>query len=150
MALSGTDIAILSARFGVARFGASRFGFVPDDVEGESMDEPGEYIWKQDKPADTVWTLQSLLSFCISVPPTAAFTSDATLGGNEIFFTDASVAGDGTITNYLWDFGDGTTSTLKNPSHVYTPPPGSFVVRLTVRDDLEESDNTSAVVVPEE
>ena len=40
MALSGRDLAILSARFGVARFGASRFGFYPDDVEGADNDEP--------------------------------------------------------------------------------------------------------------
>ena len=60
MALREDDLAILSARFGVARFGASRFGFYPDDVEGSGNDEPGEYVWKEDKPPTTLWTLQSL------------------------------------------------------------------------------------------
>lgn len=33
--------------------------------------------------------------------------------------------------NYLWDFGDNTTSTLTNPLHVYMAP-GSYTVRLIV------------------
>ncbi len=39
---------------------------------------------------------------------------------------------DGTIgtTSWLWDFGDGTTSTLQNPSHTYTTP-GIYTVSLT-------------------
>jgi hypothetical protein len=59
MALADNDLAILSARFGVARFGASRFGFVPcpEDVEGLGHDEPGEYIWKEEHPPITEWTL---------------------------------------------------------------------------------------------
>ena len=41
---------------------------------------------------------------------------------------------DGTIADYLWDFGDGTTATTANPSHTYTVP-GPFVAMLTVTDD---------------
>jgi PKD repeat protein len=40
-------------------------------------------------------------------------------------FADASAA-----SAWLWDFGDGTTSTLSNPNHTYTSP-GIFVVSLT-------------------
>lgn len=59
MALQGTDLAILTARFGCARFGASRFGFVPcpEDVMGTGTDEPGEYIYKEVQPPVTEWTL---------------------------------------------------------------------------------------------
>ena len=35
------------------------------------------------------------------------------------------------MTTYLWDFGDGTTSTVKNPTHTYTTP-GTYTVVLTV------------------
>ncbi|HEX6913819.1 MAG TPA: PKD domain-containing protein [Chitinophagaceae bacterium] len=38
---------------------------------------------------------------------------------------------DGTVT-YLWDFGDGNTSTLQNPSHTYTAF-GNYTVTLTVQ-----------------
>jgi len=36
--------------------------------------------------------------------------------------------------SWLWDFGDGKTSTDKNPTHVYTNP-GSYTVKLTVTTD---------------
>lgn len=36
-----------------------------------------------------------------------------------------------TITSYLWDFGDGTTSTEASPIHYYTQA-GSFEVKLTI------------------
>ncbi|MET0634428.1 MAG: PKD domain-containing protein [Chitinophagaceae bacterium] len=46
-------------------------------------------------------------------------------------FTDRSSAGSGTITETAWDFGDGTTSTGLNPSHIYTSA-GTFTVSLKV------------------
>ena len=36
--------------------------------------------------------------------------------------------------SYLWDFGDGTTSTLPNPGHVYTSE-GNYTATLTVTDN---------------
>jgi len=42
---------------------------------------------------------------------------------------------DGTIASYLWDFGDGATSTAQNPQHTYTVP-GKYVATLTVTDNL--------------
>ncbi|MDH7504805.1 MAG: PKD domain-containing protein [Candidatus Acetothermia bacterium] len=43
-------------------------------------------------------------------------------------FTDQS---SGSVTDWLWDFGDGTTSTEQNPLHVYAKG-GKFTVTLTV------------------
>ena len=43
-------------------------------------------------------------------------------------FTDRSI---GNITTWEWDFGDGTTSTLQHPSHVYTSS-GEYDVALQV------------------
>jgi len=37
----------------------------------------------------------------------------------------------GNITNYLWDFGDGNSSTVINPSHTYQNI-GSYTIKLTV------------------
>ncbi len=45
-----------------------------------------------------------------------------------VTFSDLSV---GEIDNWLWDFGDGQTSTLQNPSHPYLNP-GMYTVSLTV------------------
>jgi PKD repeat protein len=41
-------------------------------------------------------------------------------------FTDATFG----AVSWLWDFGDGTTSTLQNPEHTYTLP-GNYTVSLT-------------------
>jgi hypothetical protein len=58
MAISSTDLALLSARLGVARLGASRLGFIPYDVEGALSDEAGEYVWHEIVPPESnVWTL---------------------------------------------------------------------------------------------
>ena len=48
---------------------------------------------------------------------------------NDITITDPTAP----TTDWLWDFGDGTTSNLQNPSHVF-PNAGSYVVNLTLTD----------------
>jgi gliding motility-associated-like protein len=45
-------------------------------------------------------------------------------------FTDSSITND-VVSSYLWDFGDGTTSALKNPTHTYSTT-GSYVTKLLV------------------
>ena len=51
-------------------------------------------------------------------------------------FTDRSTDadGNGTIVKWSWSFGDATTSTVRNPSHVYKAG-GSYKVKLTVTDN---------------
>ncbi len=46
-------------------------------------------------------------------------------------FTDMSTAGSTNITTWLWDFGDGATGTVQNPSHIYTAG-GNYNVTLRV------------------
>ena len=41
----------------------------------------------------------------------------------------------GLINNWLWDFGDGTTSTLSNPTHTYIQP-GTYQVSLQVGNTM--------------
>lgn len=52
-----------------------------------------------------------------------------------ITFTDLSNPVNGTITNRRWDFGDGTFSTLANPTHTYTSP-GNFNISLQVTNSF--------------
>jgi len=75
--------------------------------------------------------------------PVADFTANP-LSGNEpltVNFTDASA---GFVTSYLWNFGDGTTSSEANPTHIYTSR-GSYKVTLTVMgpggSHIKEKDN---------
>lgn len=57
-------------------------------------------------------------------------------------FIDASVD----ATSWLWDFGDGATSTAPDPLHAFTSP-GQKIVTLTV-SNRNGSDSTSVVVEP--
>jgi PKD repeat protein len=53
-------------------------------------------------------------------------------------FTDISTACETTITSWFWEFGDGTTSTQRNPEHEFTSP-AQFNAKLTVTDNLGNS-----------
>ena len=50
-------------------------------------------------------------------------------------FRDTSISGTVSITKWLWDFGDGSSSVLQHPSHQYVNP-GKYSIRLTITDSL--------------
>ncbi|MFZ4412243.1 MAG: DUF4886 domain-containing protein [Bacteroidales bacterium] len=52
--------------------------------------------------------------------------------GNVFQFTDSSVL----ATDYKWNFGDGNSSILQNPTHVYTSS-GTYQVRLIAANDCD-------------
>lgn len=68
------------------------------------------------------------------IGPDVDFTASgsASCGSGTYTFTDATIFG-APITSWDWDFGDGGTSNLQNPSHSYTTE-GLFDVSLTVTD----------------
>ena len=53
--------------------------------------------------------------------------------GAETQFTTIASDSDGDALTYLWDFGDSTTSTEQNPSHIYSSA-GTFTVSVGVSD----------------
>lgn len=67
--------------------------------------------------------------------PVAAFTAQAGCANNPVAFTDQSTIGAGTIVGWNWNFGDGSTSTLQNPTHQYAAA-SNYNVTLTVTSDL--------------
>lgn len=70
-------------------------------------------------------------------PPVVSFSADFISGcfPLRVQFTDLSTAGIGnTNVTWLWDFGNGTTSTLQNPFVIYTTA-GNFTVTLRVTND---------------
>ncbi|MEO9022624.1 MAG: PKD domain-containing protein [Ginsengibacter sp.] len=75
-------------------------------------------------PKDTLKTVR------LSPQVTALFDTPANgcVPYNAIF-TNNSLGG----LNFLWDFGDGTTSTEENPTHLY-PNVGNYVIKLTAFD----------------
>lgn len=83
--------------------------------------------------------------------PTAAITispasGSVCIGDGIIFNSTGSVAGSGTIATYLWNFGDGSTSTAAGPiTKVYTSA-GTYTVTLTITNSNGCSNTTSRVV----
>lgn len=65
-----------------------------------------------------------------SLAPSASFSASPTCGDTplRVNFTDES---SGAITSWNWNFGDGASSVIQNPSHTYTSD-GKYSVSLTV------------------
>jgi PKD repeat protein len=79
--------------------------------------------------------------------PVAEFTfspSDPTIQ-DEVNITDASSDPDGRVTSWFWDFGDGATSSFKNPSHTFTQK-GEWKITLTVTDNDGAEDSITHTV----
>lgn len=104
---------------------------------------PGTYLVKLtiddttfcNSPVDTIKTvrLSPQVQALFATPPTGCvpYTAD---------FVNNSLGG----LSFFWDFGDGTTSTQDNPSHLY-PNPGTYLVRLKAFDSTScnKVDSTS-------
>lgn len=77
-----------------------------------------------------------------TIPPSAAFFASAyTSCVPTINFTDSSY---NIPQQWLWDFGDGTTDTLRNPVHTF-PSSGTYNVQLTVSNTMG-SDSISLTI----
>ena len=63
------------------------------------------------------------------------------LGGGGFQFTDVSTTMTGVIVSWLWDFGDGSVSTIQNPIHIY-PDTGNYIVCLTITNNGACSNTT--------
>lgn len=62
--------------------------------------------------------------------PFVDFTVTNGCDGMPVVFNNLSYYDNGIIQSWFWEFGDGNTSTLKNPIHIYNSP-GVYYVKLT-------------------
>jgi gliding motility-associated-like protein len=81
-----------------------------------------------------LFLLFQLFSFHSSAQLIPDFTADPVAGCAPLVvtFTDAS---SGSPTSFMWDLGNGATSTLRNPSTTYFEP-GNYTIKLTIKNSL--------------
>jgi gliding motility-associated-like protein len=124
-----------------------------------STDTVVEYLYPQSGIFDL--TLTSKLGMCVNTSTRKSYievidiptSADFTQSTNEIDFYNPEVQ---FLTNtnaqyYFWDFGDGTTSTYKNPKHIFPDKPGEYIIDLTVSSMLNKCGVTvtRSILMPE-
>src|SRR5690606_8391184 len=80
------------------------------------------------------WPAKLIFDYVIpSAPPVVNFSSNTAsiCQGSSVSFSDLS---SNAPTTWEWNFGDGETSTLQNPTHNYTTS-GTYSVTLTASND---------------
>jgi len=82
----------------------------------------------------------------VGTPPVASFTIQNANGilPHTVSFTSTST----NASSYFWDFGDGNSSTLENPSHTYMSA-GTYTIRLRASNDVgfDDSIKVSSVTI---
>ena len=99
-------------------------------------------IISQPKPTSTCADAVKFVKMSQERVPVAEFSADRTYGGSHIVisFTDQSL---GIAKNWLWNFGDGQSSTVRNPAHEYVAP-GVYTVSLAVSNSIGSDKETKA------
>ena len=78
--------------------------------------------------------------------PISDFTNSIGCANTLINFTDKSTVLGSKITAWFWDFGDGTTSSVQNPTHVYSKI-GTYKVTLTTTTSIGCSNTTTKDII---
>ncbi len=112
--------------------------FTTDPVTEYRFPTPGSHqvtLRVTDDKGATATTSQ-VVGIAERKPPVAEFTFVPTSPSilDIVQFMDQSTDPDGTIQSWRWEFGDGTTSTERNPTKKYSKK-GTFMVKLMVTDD---------------
>lgn len=90
--------------------------------------------------------ISSFTVFGSTATPTADFSySGGECANTPVNFTNESTIPTGTITDIAWDFGDGNTSLMSDPTNTYVQS-GTYTAQLIVTSDIGCSDTTSQAI----
>jgi parallel beta-helix repeat protein len=121
-------------------------GNAPNDATN-SFDASGAYA----VTATDVFGCVSSDSFSVTVidVPTSAISQ--THAGTYYYFSSANSSNVGSDASYLWQFGDGGTSTLANPEHNYNwgnpSSPPVYTVTLSITNDCGTNSTTKSYTI---
>ncbi|MEO1259744.1 MAG: CARDB domain-containing protein, partial [Bacteroidota bacterium] len=101
-----------------------------EDLDLTSLPLAPHTLHIQFKDANGNWSSVLSSEFNIGIPPVASFTASVMPceNGQVEFANSSSLA-----TDWLWEFGDGNSSTELEPTHTYAAP-GTYTVKLTASD----------------
>jgi gliding motility-associated-like protein len=159
LSVSG-DVTICSgASTTLTATGATTYTWTP----ATGLDNPSSPTPVASPPVTTIYTItgangnctsSATLTVTVSPPVIAAAIADTTKGFPPltVSFTNQSTGG----VSYLWNFGDGTSSTLADPQHTFTEPGVYFVQLIVTNSDgctdtliiRVEVELTSALSIP--
>jgi hypothetical protein len=109
--------------------------------------QPGTYYWSVQAVDQTFkagqWAEEQVL---IVAPMIADFSANTVCHGLETLFSDISITSFEPIVNWKWQFGDGDTAIVQNPTHVFQMA-GEHTVTLTIQSASYESTITKTVTV---
>lgn len=119
----------LISSYGAFYFNPREGEYFPLDPSDPRCREETIEAWRADVLSGriTLWTMGA------TNPLVAGFTHELSteVEGQVSFTSTTEAAFDLDLVDHLWDFGDGTSSTERNPVHIYTAP-GTYQVRLEV------------------
>ncbi len=127
-------------------------GFSSIENPSHNYSGPGTYTVSMIATSDKGCKDSAARVATVNTNPAGAFTSSNICAGNATQFTDNSSITSGSLSGWLWSFGDNTTSNAQNPSHIYTTP-GTYPVQLIVSsgigctDTIQQSINVFPVPV---
>ncbi|MEP1094086.1 MAG: S8 family serine peptidase [Cyclobacteriaceae bacterium] len=120
----------------------SKFCFDFVDIDNVSVDGTAKFVYESNSTLinGNGWLAAQCADVLFS-----DFTVTSPCAQNTTFFTDMS---DGNPENWIWDFGDGTTSSEQNPIHSYSDL-GIYTVKLSIKKGNEASDFSQEIEVIE-
>jgi len=144
-----------------------RYGFCPDDTVAYVTAPPGfSYLWDTGDttqvisithpvPGETHSCVLTSVNGCkVNVSGAfrpiiirADFETSGNCVGSDVEFTDKSTINEDSVSNWKWDFGDGSDLVygLKAPVHIYSSP-GSFTVKMVAYSDKGCPDSVSKIL----
>jgi hypothetical protein len=127
----------LSGTGGTPEYSYSLSGSAPQISGSYSELTNGVYVVTLTDNSGCTATAEVELPFTFQVP---LVDFNTVVSGEAVLFDNTSEFGD----TYLWDFGDGTTSTDENPVHIYASP-GYYTVTLSVTNGCGTRTRTRAI-----
>jgi PKD repeat protein len=94
-------------------------------------------------------TASSSLPVFVRCLPQVGFSANSVCLGDSMYFVDQSSSSNGSLTGWIWDFGNMDSSFVQNPAHLY-PDSGFYQVSLSVTDSsgCQATDSQQVRVFP--